>query len=193
MEAEKERRGRRLLARLDEREGRGVVPRVSKQRGQLWVHTGESPSAGERESTSGARTRELDNCVLHRFKRERVPVIDVGKKLFVGLLVAGRVREVDAHESDECVNVGTVTVFMWQHRGVNDGDVVGRRRRGIVLESEARLETASEKLVRDGGACDRVKKENFRPGCGATFRRAPLPFSNMLDSFTYKCSTPLPR
>ena len=69
--------------------------------------------AGERESTSGARTRELDDCVLHHFKRERVSIIDVGKKLFGGLLVAGRVREVDAHESDECVNVGTVTGFMW--------------------------------------------------------------------------------
>jgi hypothetical protein len=31
--------------------------------------------------------------------------------------------------------------------------------------------------VRDGGAGDRVKKENFRPGCGATFWRVDLDFS----------------
>jgi hypothetical protein len=44
------------------------------------------------------------------------------------------------------------------HRVVNGGNVVDRSRRGIVLDSESRLETTSEKLGSDGGAGDGVKE-----------------------------------
>jgi hypothetical protein len=60
---------------------------------------------GERESTWGVRTREPDDLVLHLVEREGVTVVDVGEKLFVRLLVAGGFREVEAHESDEGVDV----------------------------------------------------------------------------------------
>jgi hypothetical protein len=46
-------------------------------------------------------TREPDDPVLHLFEREGVTVVDVGEKLFVRLLVAGGLREVKVHESDE--------------------------------------------------------------------------------------------
>ena len=62
-------------------------PRVSQQRGQRWLQTGESP-VGERESTWGTRIREPDDFVLHLLEREGVTVVDVGEKFFVCLLVA---------------------------------------------------------------------------------------------------------
>jgi hypothetical protein len=53
---------------------------------------------GKCESTWVARTREPDDLVLHLVERPR-------EKLFVRLLVAGGFREVEAHESDEGVDV----------------------------------------------------------------------------------------
>jgi hypothetical protein len=61
--------------------------------------------AGERKSTRRARTREADDRVLHLVKRERMAVVNVGEKLFARPLVAGGFREVEAHESDEGVDV----------------------------------------------------------------------------------------
>jgi hypothetical protein len=60
---------------------------------------------GKRESTWDVRTREQDDLALHLVEREGVTVVNMGEKLFVRLLVAGGFREVEAHESDEGVNV----------------------------------------------------------------------------------------
>jgi hypothetical protein len=60
---------------------------------------------GEREYTWGVRTREPDDLVLHLLEREGVTVVDVSEKLFVCLLVPGGFGEVQAHESDEGVDV----------------------------------------------------------------------------------------
>jgi hypothetical protein len=51
------------------------------------------------------RTREPDDLVLHLVEREGVTVVNVGEELFVCLLVAGGFREVEAHESDEGIDV----------------------------------------------------------------------------------------
>ncbi len=91
--------------------------------------------AGERESTSRAIPREFDDNALHCVKRERVSFVDVGKKLFVGLLVAESVREVEAHEIDERVYVRdshALHMTELRHRSITGGDVVRRIRRGIV-------------------------------------------------------------
>jgi hypothetical protein len=84
--------------------------------------------SGERDSTRGARTREPDDHVLHCVKRELVTVVNVGEKLFVGLLVARGFREVEAHESDEGVDVRYchgLHVAELRSRGVDGGNVVG--------------------------------------------------------------------
>ena len=49
--------------------------------------------------------REPDDLVLHLVEREGVTVVDVCENLFVRLLVAGGFGEVEAHESDEGVDV----------------------------------------------------------------------------------------
>jgi hypothetical protein len=60
---------------------------------------------GKRENTWGARAREPDDLVLHLVECEDVAVVNVGENLFVRLLAAGGFREVEAHESDEGVDV----------------------------------------------------------------------------------------
>jgi hypothetical protein len=60
---------------------------------------------GKCESTWGARMREPDDLVLHLVERECVTIVNVGEKLFVRLLVARGFREVEAHESDEGIDV----------------------------------------------------------------------------------------
>jgi hypothetical protein len=51
------------------------------------------------------RGMRVDDLVLHLVDREGVAVVNVGEKLFVLLLVPGGFREVEAHESDEGVDV----------------------------------------------------------------------------------------
>jgi len=60
----------------------------------------------------GARSKEPDDLVLHLVERECVAVINVGEKLFVRLLVAGGFTEVEAHESDEGIDV-------WDRHGLH--------------------------------------------------------------------------
>jgi hypothetical protein len=106
-EAEKVRRG--LCAWLDEcergdeleREGRTCV---TTTRAAVVAYR-RVAGMGKRESTGGARTREPDDLVLHLVERGCVTIVNVGKKLFVRLLVARGFREVEAHESDEGVDV----------------------------------------------------------------------------------------
>jgi hypothetical protein len=121
---------------------------------------------GERESKWGARMREPDDLVLHLVEREGVTVVDVCEKLFVRLLVAGGFGEVEAHESDEGVDVldgHGMHVAELRSRGVDRSDVVKSRSHGVILETETRLEATSEELVRDRCTGDGVQKENFRP------------------------------
>ena len=88
-----------------EREGRGVSPRVSQQRGQQWLQTGDSP-AWVSAKVRGARESEnlLISCCTFSSVRG-VTVVDVGEKLFVRLVVAGGFGEIKAHERDEGVDV----------------------------------------------------------------------------------------
>ena len=134
---------------------------------------------GERESTWGTRIREPDDFVLHLLERKGVTVVDVGEKFFVRLLVAGGFGEVKAHESDEGVDVldgHGLHVAELRSRGVDRSDVVKSRSHGVILETETRLETTSEELVRDRCTGDGVQKENFRPRRCTTVRRVDLDF-----------------
>jgi hypothetical protein len=113
---------------------------------------------GERESTWGTRMREPDDLVLHLVEREGVAIVDVCEKLFVCLLVAGGFGEVEAHESDEGVDVldgHGLHVAELRSRGVDRSDVVKTRSHGVILEAETRLEATSEELVRDSRALER--------------------------------------
>ena len=106
-------------------------------------------------------------------------VVNVGEKLFARPLVAGGFREVEAHESDEGVDVRYchgLHVAELRSRGVDGGNVVGSSSRGVILETEARLEATGKELVRDGDTCDGVQEEDFRPGGGTTVERVDLDF-----------------
>jgi hypothetical protein len=110
---------------------------------------------GESKSTRDTRAREQDDCILHLVKCERVSVVNVGEKLIVCPLVAGGFREVDAHESDEGVDVRyrlyshRLHLVELRSRGVDGGDVFGSSSRGVILETEARPEATGKDLVRD--------------------------------------------
>jgi hypothetical protein len=84
-------------------------------------------------------------------------VVNVGEKLFVGLLVAGGFREVEDHDRDKGVDVRYchgLHVAELRNRGVDGGNVVGSRSRRVILETEARPEATGKDLVRDRGTCD---------------------------------------
>jgi hypothetical protein len=123
--------------------------------------------------------REPDDLVLHLLEREGVTVVYVGEKLFVHLLVAGCFGEVQAHESDEGVDVlddHGLHVAELRNRDVDRGDVVKSGSHGVILEVETRLEATYEELVRDRCTGDGVQKENFRPRRCTTVRRVDLDF-----------------
>ena len=48
----------------------------------------------------------VDDRALHFVQGQLIAVIDEGDELLVGLLVAGRVRKVEAHERNEREHVG---------------------------------------------------------------------------------------
>jgi hypothetical protein len=84
-----------------------------------------------------------------------------------------------SHESDEGVDVWYchgLHVAELRSRGVDGGNVVGSSSRGVILETEARLEATGKELVRDGDTCDGVQEEDFRPGGGTTVERVDLDF-----------------
>ena len=115
---------------------------------------------GKRENTCGTRTREPDDLVLHLVEREDVAFVNVGEKLFVRLLVAGGFREVEAHESDEGVDVRYrhgLHVAWLRSRGVDGVDVGSSSSRGVILETDARLEATVKELLRDRCTCDGVQ------------------------------------
>jgi hypothetical protein len=106
-------------------------------------------------------------------------VVNVGDKLFVGTLVSGSFGEMEPHKGDKDVNVSDrhgLHVTKLGGRCVDGGNVLGRSRRGVVLESESRLRTTCEKLALDGGACHGVAKEDLRPGASGTVRRVDAIF-----------------
>ncbi len=87
-------------------EGRGVSPRVSVTSTRASVVADRRvKGVGESESTWGTRIREPDDCVLHLFECEGVTVVDVREKFFARLVVARGFGEVEAHESDESIDV----------------------------------------------------------------------------------------
>ena len=68
--------------------------------------------------------------------------------------------------------------------------VLGRSPRGVVLESEARLQTTGKGLVRDEGgrgACHGVAAEDFRPGGSAAVRRVD---DNFPEDFVKRAELP---
>jgi hypothetical protein len=139
---------------------------------------------GKCESTWVVRTREPDvsartnkrhhhHLMLHLVEREGVTVVNVGKKL------AGGFREVEAHESDEGIDVlecHGLHVTELRSRRVDRSNVGSSRGSGVILETEARLEATGKELVRDRGTSDGAQKENFRPHRSATVRRVNLDF-----------------
>jgi hypothetical protein len=120
---------------------------------------------------------------LHLVKRERMAVVNVSEKLFVGLLVVKGFREVEPHESDGGVDVWYGHVLhvaelrsRVSHRDVDGSNVVGSGSRGVILETEAHPEATGKVLVRDGGTCDGVQEKDFRPGSSTTVGRVDLDF-----------------
>jgi hypothetical protein len=67
-------------------------------------------------------------------------------------------------------------VVKLRHTCVNGHDVVSAGGRGVVLETETRLEAAGKELVRNGGTCDGVQEKDFCPCIGTTVRRAGFDF-----------------
>jgi hypothetical protein len=131
------------------------------------------------ERTQGFGTRKPDDDVLYGFQGEGVTSIDVGKKFLVSLLVARCVREVEAHEGDEGEDVRNRQ--MWhvaklRHAGVDGRYVVRTGGRGVILETETRLEATGKELVRNGGTCEGVQEKDFGPGSGVTVIRAWFDF-----------------
>jgi len=63
-----------------------------------------------------------------------------------------------------------------RHACVNGRDVVGACCRGVVLETETRLEAAGKELVRNEGTCDWVQEKDFCPCSCTTGRRAGSDF-----------------
>jgi hypothetical protein len=168
----------RALGRTRARRTRRLATCVTATRAAV-VANRRVAGVGERESTWGARMREPDDLVLHLVEREGVTVVDVCEKLFVRLLVAGGFEEIEAHESDEGVDVldgHGLHVAELRSRGVDRSDVVKSRSHGVILETETRLEATSEDLVRDRCTGDGVQKENFRPRRCTTVRRVNLDF-----------------
>ena len=60
----------------------------------------------QRKGTKRGVARMVDDRALHLVQSQLVTVIDDGDELLVGLLVAGRVRKVEAHERNEREHVG---------------------------------------------------------------------------------------
>jgi len=116
----------------------------------------------ECKRTHGFGAREPDDDVLHSFKCESVASVDVGNKLLVGFLVARCFREVEALEADEgedVLNRHGRHVAKLRHACVNGRDVVSACGRGVVLETETRLEATGKELVRNGCTCDWVQEK----------------------------------
>ena len=109
------------------------------------------------ERTQGFGTRKPDDGVLYGFRRESVTSIDVGKKFLGRLLVARCVREVEVHEGEEGEDV--LNLQLWhvanlRHVGVDGRYAVRAGGRGVILETETRLEATGKELVRNGGICE---------------------------------------
>ena len=48
--------------------------------------------------------------------------------------------------------------------------------RGVILETETRLEAMGKELVRNGSTCEGVQEKDFGPGSATTVRRAWFDF-----------------
>ena len=112
-----------------------------------------SVAGAECKRTHSFGAREPDDDELHCFKREIVASIDMVSKLLVGFLGATCFREVETHDGDEVEDVSNQHVghvAELRHTGVNGLDVVSAFCRGVVFETETRLEAAGKELVRNG-------------------------------------------
>ena len=121
-----------------------------------------SVTCSECKHTHGFGVREPDDDVLHCFKRENIAIVNVGNKLLVGFLVARCFREVEALEADEgedVLNRHGRHVAKLRNACVNGRDVVSACGRGVVLETETRLEATGKELVRNGCTCDWVQEK----------------------------------
>jgi hypothetical protein len=171
-------RGVRSGGRTRARRPRCLATCVTEARAEV-VANRRVTGVGERESTGGTRMRVPDDLVLHLVYREGVTIVNVGEKLFVRFLMAGGFGEVQAHESNEGVDVldcHGLHVAELKGRGVDRVDVVKSRSHGVILETETRLEATSEELVRDRCTGDWVHQENFRQHRCTTVRRVDLDF-----------------
>ena len=87
-------------------------------------------------------------------------------------VTATRASVVAYDEVEDVLNRHGGHVAELRHACVNGRDVVGACCRGVVLETETRLEATGKELVRNGGTCEGVQEKFFGPSSGTTVRRA---------------------
>ncbi len=118
-----------------------------------------------------AVTRILKSDLQHFLEREGIAFINVRHKVAVGALMARRLREMEAHECSECVNLGErqrLDSRKLSERFVKESHVLGELLRGVISERHALLKTVHDKLVGDSSACTRKHSKQPFPGKGTT-------------------------
>jgi len=118
-----------------------------------------------------AVTRILKAGLQHFLEREGIAFINVRHKVAVVALMARRLREMEAHEGNECVNLGErhrLDSRKLGERFVKESHVLCELLRGVTFERHALLKTAHDKLVGDSSACTRKRSKHPFPGKGTT-------------------------
>jgi hypothetical protein len=118
-----------------------------------------------------AVTRVFKADLQHFLEREGMAFINERHKVAVGALMARRLREMEAHECSECVNLGErqrLDSRKLNKRFVKESHVLIERLRGVIFERHALLKTAHNKLVCDSSACTRKRSKHPFPGKGTT-------------------------
>ena len=116
-------------------------------------------------------TRILKADLQHFLEREVIAFINVRHKVVVDALIVRRLREMEAHEGSECVNLGELQRLDSRKLGerfVKESHVLCELLRGVTFERHALLKTAHDKLEGDNSACTRKHSKHPFPGKGTT-------------------------
>jgi hypothetical protein len=102
-------------------------------------------------------------------ERKRIAFIHVGDKIAVCLLMLSRRRQIEDHKGREGVDARdrhVRHVAKLRDRFVGSSYEGGDRSHGIIFKRHAFFQSADEKIVRDGSACERVLGEDYVPDVG---------------------------
>jgi hypothetical protein len=122
-------------------------------------------SAYSNVSICGRRevTRVLEADLQHFLKREGIAFINERHKVTVGALMARRLRKMKHQEYGKSVNLREKHWFDSSKLGerfIEASHVLGEHSRGVILERQALLKAAHNKLVCDSCARTRKLSEN---------------------------------